>query len=300
MHLLFPETVTSASIGTDHPTCVCNVNVSGSSVIRGERIEQFMIIAPSLRLTSIATLVIPNARSLLMSCSVMSFAGIGRLTSLTSLVTRVGGMYVECEPDALTCIGELHGLRDLGMIIQSTWPVTKGALASLTRLCSLDVYAEVETVRNLVQVADLSIKDVTELHIIRDEWGDVSVMNSGRENRISSPLGFLRSSLFSVTRVFCPPFLIIRCLTSASLFVFCSAKLMSVASLDIANLAGTLTKLQITRCPKLRDVARLTGLKRLVELGIYECPAAAATDPSVDRPDSRDASSSGLCGCSAA
>lgn len=24
--------------------------------------------------------------------------------------------------------------------------------------------------------------------------------------------------------------------------------------------------------PKLRDVARLTGLKRLVELGIYECP----------------------------
>ena len=58
-----------------------------------------------------------------------------------------------------------------------------------------------------------------------------------------------------------------------SLFVFCSAKLTSVASLDIANLAGTLTKLQITRCPKLRDVARLTGLKRLVELGIYECPA---------------------------
>jgi hypothetical protein len=47
----------------------------------------------------------------------------------------------------------------------------------------------VETVRKLVQVADLSIKDVTE----RDEWGDVSVMNSARENRISSPLGFLRS-----------------------------------------------------------------------------------------------------------
>jgi hypothetical protein len=97
MHLLFPETVTSASIGTDHTTCVCNVNVSGSSVIRGERTEQLMIIAPSLRLTSIATLVIPNARSLLMSCSVLSLAGIGRLTSLTSLVTNV-----ECEPDALT------------------------------------------------------------------------------------------------------------------------------------------------------------------------------------------------------
>jgi hypothetical protein len=78
--------------------------------------------------------------------------------------------------------------------------------------CSLEVHAAVETVCNLVQVAGLSIKDVTE----RDEWGDVSVMNSGRENRISSPLGFLRSassmvnlSLFSGTRVFCPPFLII-------------------------------------------------------------------------------------------
>ena len=41
-------------------------------------------------------------------------------------------------------------------------PVTKGALASLTRLCSLEVHAAIETVRNLVQVADLSIKDVTE------------------------------------------------------------------------------------------------------------------------------------------
>ena len=67
--------------------------------------------------------------------------------------------------------------------------MTKGALASLTRLCSLEVHVAVETVRKLVQVADLSIKDVTE----RDEWGDVSVMNSARENRISSPLGFLRS-----------------------------------------------------------------------------------------------------------
>jgi hypothetical protein len=151
-----------------------------------------------------------------MSCSVLSFAGIGRLTSLTSLVTRVGGMYVECEPDALTCIGELHGLRDLGMIIPSTWPVTKGALASLTRLCSLEVHAAVETVCNLVQVADLSIKDVTELRIIRDEWGEASVMNSGRENRISSPLGFLRSassmvnlSLQWYVRVLSPLFLII-------------------------------------------------------------------------------------------
>jgi hypothetical protein len=194
LHLLFPATVTSASIGTDHPTCVCNVNVSGSSVIRGECIEQFMIIAPSLRLTSIATLVIPNARSLMMSCSVLSFAGIGRLTSLTSLVTRVGGIYVECEPDALTCIGELHGLRDLKMIIPSTWPVTKGALASLTRLCSLEVHTTVDTVRTLVQVADLSINDVTELHIIRDEWGEARVMNSGIAHQISSPLGFLRSA----------------------------------------------------------------------------------------------------------
>lgn len=151
--------------------------------------------------------------------------------------------------------------------------------------------------RNLVQVADLSIKDVTE----RDEWGDVSVMNSGRENRISSPLGFLRSASSMVNLslkwyacVLSPFFdhLILR--DKALSFVFCSAKLTSVASLDIANLAGTLTKLQITRCPKLRNVARLTGLKRLVELGIYECPAAAATDPSVDRPESRDASSSGL------
>lgn len=157
-----------------------------------------------------ATLVIPNARSLLMSCSVLSFAGIGMLTSLTSLVTRVGGMYVECEPDALKCIGGLHGLRDLGMIIPPTWSVTKGALASLTRLCSLEVHATVETVRSIVQVADLSIKDVTELRIIRDEWCEASLMNSGVANRISSHLGFLRSassmvnlslSLSSVVRV---------------------------------------------------------------------------------------------------
>ena len=113
-------------------------------------------------------------------------------------------------------------------------------------------------------------------------------MNSGRENRISSPLGFLRSASSMVNLslqwyacVLSPLFdhLILRdkarCLTSGSLSLFlffCSAKLTSAASLDIANLAGTLTKLQITRCPKLRDVARLTGLKRLVELGIYECP----------------------------
>jgi len=287
IHLLFPATVTSASIGTDHPTCVCNVNVSGSSVIQGECIEEFMIIAPSVRLTSIATLVIPKARSLLMSCSVLSFAGIGRLTSLTSLVTRVGGIYVECEPDALTCIGELHGLRHLGMIIPSAWPVTKGALAYLTRLCSLEVHATVDTVCELVQVADLSIKDVTELHIIRDEWDEARVVNSGIARHITEPLGFLTSarsmvhlSLQWCACVFVSPFLIILslmdkalCLFSGALFCSCSAKLTSVASLDIANLAGTLTKLQITRCPKLRDVGRLTGLTGLVELGIYECPA---------------------------
>jgi hypothetical protein len=57
------------------------------------------------------------------------------------------------------------------------------------------------------------------------------------------------------------------------LFLFCSAKLTSVASLDIASLAGTLTKLDITRCPKLLDVGVVSGLTMLVELGIYECPA---------------------------
>lgn len=39
-----------------------------------------------------------------MSCDVRSFDGIG---------LRVG----DCEPLALTCIGELHGLRDLGLSI---------------------------------------------------------------------------------------------------------------------------------------------------------------------------------------
>ena len=57
------------------------------------------------------------------------------------------------------------------------------------------------------------------------------------------------------------------------LFLFGSAKLTSVASLDVASLAGTLTKLDITRCPKLLDVGIVSGLTMLVELGIYECPA---------------------------
>ena len=58
-----------------------------------------------------------------------------------------------------------------------------------------------------------------------------------------------------------------------SCFCFRSAKLTSLASLDIASLAGTLTKLDITRCPKLLDVGVVSGLTMLVELGIYECPA---------------------------
>ena len=46
-----------------------------------------------------------------------------------------------------------------------------------------------------------------------------------------------------------------------------------LASVDLDFLARTLTKLEITRCPKLRDVERISRLKMLVELGIYECPA---------------------------
>ena len=60
---------------------------------------------------------------------------------------------------------------------------------------------------------------------------------------------------------------------SFSCFCFCSAKLTSLASLYIASLAATLTKLDITRCPKLLDVGVVSGLTMLVELGIYECPA---------------------------
>ena len=178
VELVFPETVRHASIGTDHRTCVGNVSVSGSSVIGGKGIEHLMILAPSLILASLRSLVIPNARSLLISCNVRSHSGIGGLTSLTSLFTRVGCTYVDCELTALTCIGELHGLRDLGMIIPSTWPVTKGALAPLTRLCSLEVHTTVATVRALVRVADLSLRHVTRLLILRDEWDEMRVVNS--------------------------------------------------------------------------------------------------------------------------
>ena len=61
VEIMFPATVRRASIGTDHPTCIGNVEVSGSSVIGGEGVEQLMILAPSLILTSVRSLVIPNA-----------------------------------------------------------------------------------------------------------------------------------------------------------------------------------------------------------------------------------------------
>lgn len=189
LQLTFPDNVKRASIGTDHPTCVGNVNVSGSSVIGGPGIEEFMILAPSMILASVARLTIPNARSLLMSCDVRSFDGIGRLTSLVALFTRVG----DCEPRALTCIGELHGLRDLGLSIPSRFPVTNGALASLTGLCSLEVHATVATARALVQVAGLSLECVTKLCILRDDRDESSV-HSDTAHEISDPLGFLRSA----------------------------------------------------------------------------------------------------------
>ena len=89
LQLIFPENVKRASIGTSHPTCVGNVNVSGSSVIGGPGIEEFMILAPSMILASVACLAIPNARSLFMSCDVRSFDGIGRLTSLVHARRRL-------------------------------------------------------------------------------------------------------------------------------------------------------------------------------------------------------------------
>ena len=46
----------------------------------------------------------------------------------------------------------------------------------------------------------------------------------------------------------------------------------------------TLTKLEITRCPKLRDVERITRLKMLVDLGIYDCPAVIGTLTISDLP----------------
>ena len=73
LRLTFPDNVKRASIGTDHPTCVGNVNVRGSSVIGGPGIEEFMILAPSMILASVASLAIPNARSLLMSCDCLLY-----------------------------------------------------------------------------------------------------------------------------------------------------------------------------------------------------------------------------------
>ena len=168
MEIMFPATVRRASIGTDDQTCLGNANVSGSSVIGGEGVDQLMILAPDLILASIGSLVIPNARSLMMSCKVRSLSGIGGLTSLTSLVTRIGGTYFDCELSALKCIGELRGLCHLGIVIPSAWPVAKGALAPLTRLCSLEAHTAVDKVSELVQVAGLSLEHVTKLCILRD------------------------------------------------------------------------------------------------------------------------------------
>ena len=190
LQLTFPDNVKRASI-----TCLGNVNVSsltnvsGSSVIGGPGIEELMILVPSMILASVGCLAIPNARSLLMSCDVRSFDGIGRLSSLVALFTRVR----DCEPRALTCIGELHGLRDLGLSIPSRFPVTNGALVSLTGLCSLEVHSTVATARALVQVAGLSLEHVTKLCILRDECDESSV-HSDTESPISEPLGFLRSA----------------------------------------------------------------------------------------------------------
>ena len=195
LDLTFPATVKSASIGTDHPSCVCNVSVSGSSVMGGDGIEEFMIVAPSLILTSIESLVLPNARALLMSCNVRSLVGIGRLTALQTLVMRVGGMRIDCDPGALTCIGELHGLHDLGLSIPHTWPVTKGALSCLTRLCSLEVHTPVDNVRALVQVGDLPLRCATRLCILHPELEDSRVMNTDDAAQpTDGPLGFLRSA----------------------------------------------------------------------------------------------------------
>lgn len=189
VELMFPATVRRASIGTDHPTCICNVNVSGSSVIGGEGIEQLMILAPSVILTSVGSLVVPTARALLMSCITRSFSGIGRLTSLTSLVARIGGAYVDCELSALKCIGELHGLCHLGIVISSAWPVAKGALEHLTRLCSLEAHTTVAKVGELVQVADLSLEHVTKLCILADKGDEMRVMISNDAHGAVGPVG---------------------------------------------------------------------------------------------------------------
>ena len=102
------------------------------------------------------------------------------------------------------------------------------------------------TARALVQVAGLSLEHVTKLCILRDDRHESSV-NSDTESPISEPLGFLRSAR-SMAR-------------------------LSLQWCVCVRVAGTLTKLDITRCPKLLDVGVVSGLTMLVELGIYECPA---------------------------
>ncbi len=88
---------------------------------------------------------------------------------------------------------------------------TKGALASLTRLCSLEVHAAVESVRSLVQVADLSIKDVTEHHPRRLGRCECHELRSRESDLLASWVFEVGKqygeSLSSVVRVcFVPPF----------------------------------------------------------------------------------------------
>ena len=100
------------------------------------------------------------------------------------------------------------------------------------------------TARALVQVAGLSLQYVTKLCILRDDRHESSV-NSDTESPISEPLGFLRSAR-SMAR-------------------------LSLQWCVCVRVAGTLTKLDITRCPKLLDVGVVSGLTMLVELGARLC-----------------------------
>jgi hypothetical protein len=83
------------------------------------------------------------------------------------------------------------------MSIPSGLPVTNGALASLTGLCSLEVHATVATARALVQLAGLSLQCVTKICILRDGRDEMRVMSSVHSDTahpISEPLGFLSSA----------------------------------------------------------------------------------------------------------
>ena len=199
IELRFPATVLSASIGSDHNDCPFSSTVSGSSVISGEGIVHFMVLAPRAVLRSMMPLQIPNVRSLLLSCNVLSFVGLGRLAALRSLalrvehgVTRSSGMNFEFEPGALACIGEVHWLQDLSLHIQPTYPVPSGALVSLTQLCSLEVHGSVRTLRALVQVAGLSLRCMTKLCILRSDRTDRASLDLRLHQE--EPLCFMHSA----------------------------------------------------------------------------------------------------------